>query len=99
MLIDVPKTIADGLQTQSPGENTFAVLSKHAAGIVTVTDDELVEAMKFLFERMKLVVEPSGAAGIAALVHGKIPVTGKRVGVIISGGNVDRSRFAELLSS
>jgi threonine dehydratase len=99
VLIDVPKTIADGLQTQTPGEITFAIISREASGIVTVTDEQLVEAMRFAFERMKLVIEPSGAAALAAVMYGEIPVRGKRVGVIISGGNVDRSRFAEFLSS
>lgn len=98
VLIDVPKTIADGLQTQSPGEVTFGVMREHAAGIATVTDEELIDAMRFVFERMKLVIEPSGAAGIAAVMNHKIPVEGKRVGVIISGGNVDRSRFASLIA-
>lgn len=98
VLIDVPSTIADGLQTQSPGEITFGVMREHAAGIATVTDEELIEAMRFVFERMKLVIEPSGAAGIAAVMNRKIPVAGKRVGVIISGGNVDRSRFASLIA-
>lgn len=99
VVIDVPQTIADGLQTQSPGEITFAVIREHAAGIVTVTDAELIEAMRFVFERMKLVLEPSGAAAIAALLFERIPnVAGKRVGVIISGGNVDRARFASLIA-
>jgi threonine dehydratase len=96
--IDVPQTIADGLQTQMPGERTFAIISREAAGIVTVTDEELMGAMRFAFERMKLVIEPSGAAALAALLFGKIPVKGKRVGIIISGGNVDRDRFASLIS-
>jgi threo-3-hydroxy-L-aspartate ammonia-lyase len=98
VIIDVPKTIADGLQTQSPGDVTFAVLREHAAGVVTVTDEQLVDAMRFVFERMKLVIEPSGAAGIAALLAGKIGVKNKRVGIIISGGNVDRGRFASLIA-
>jgi threonine dehydratase len=95
--IDVPRTIADGLQTTAVGEAPFAVIRERVAGIVTVSDDELVEAMRFLFERLKLVVEPSGAAGVAALLAGKIG--GDRVGVILSGGNVGAERFAELLAS
>ncbi len=99
VVIDVPQTIADGLQTQSPGDVTFAVLREHAAGIATVSDRELIEAMRFVFERMKLVIEPSGAAAVAALMNGKIPnVAGKRAGAIISGGNVDRARYAQLLA-
>ncbi len=98
VVIDVPDTIADGLQTQSPGEITFGVLRAHAAGIATVTDDELVATMRVLFERCKLVVEPSGAAALAAVLHEKIPVRGKRVGVVLSGGNVDRVRYAALMA-
>lgn len=94
--IAVPDTIADGLQTQSPGELTFAILRAHAAGIVTVTDDELRDAMRFAFERMKMVVEPSGAAGLAVVLGRKLPQSHARVGVVITGGNVDAERFAVL---
>ena len=97
--IDVPVTIADGLQTQAAGEITFAVIQEHVRGIVTVSDQELRDAMRFAFERMKIVVEPSGAAALAAVLFGKIPVQGKRAGVIISGGNVDAERFGTLLAS
>jgi threo-3-hydroxy-L-aspartate ammonia-lyase len=87
--IAVPRTIADGLQTTSPGALTFAVAQAHTRAIVTVSDDELREAMRFAFERLKLVVEPSAAAPIAALLHHRIAeLQGKRVGVIVSGGNV-----------
>jgi threonine dehydratase len=97
--IAVPQTIADGLQTTSPGEVTFAIAREHVQGIVTVSDDELREAMRFAFERMKLVVEPSGAAALAALLHRRIPaVIGKRVGAIVSGGNIDPARYAQLLA-
>jgi threo-3-hydroxy-L-aspartate ammonia-lyase len=95
--IDVPKTIADGLQTTSPGAVPFAILQGRAE-VVTVSDAELVDAMRFLFERLKLVVEPSGAAGVAALLAGRIDAPGARVGVVLSGGNVGAARFAELLS-
>jgi threonine dehydratase len=96
--IPVPQTIADGLQTVSPGAVTFPIAREHVREIVTVTDEELREAMGFAFERMKLVVEPSGAAAIAALMHRRIPaVAGKRVGAIVSGGNIDAARYAELL--
>ncbi len=96
--IAVPKTIADGLQTTAPGELTFAVAREHVRGIATVTDEELRDAMRFAFERMKLIVEPSGAAALAALLQERIPdVGGKRVGVMISGGNIDPRRYAELL--
>lgn len=96
--IDVPQTIADGLQTQAPSELTFAIVSTLADGIVTVTDDELRDAMRFAFERMKIVIEPSGAAGLAAVMSGKLDVRDKAVGIIITGGNVDLDRFTELLS-
>ena len=84
--IDVPRTIADGLQTTEPGELTFAVNRELVDEIVTVSDDEILDAMAFLFDRMKLVVEPSGAVGVAALLAGRI--AGTRVGVVLSGGNV-----------
>ena len=96
--IGVPKTIADGLQTTAPGELTFAMAREHVREIVTVTDDELRDAMRFAFERMKLVIEPSGAAALAALLHRRIPeIAGKRVGIIVSGGNIDPARYADLL--
>jgi threonine dehydratase len=97
--IDVPHTIADGLQTQAPGELTFATVHSHHGKVVTVSDRELIDAMRFAFERLKIVIEPSGAAGLAAALFGKIDVAAKRVGIVISGGNVDVSRFATLLSS
>ena len=97
--IDVPHTIADGLQTQAPGELTFATVRAHHGTIVTVSDQELCDAMRFAFERLKIVMEPSGAAGLAAVMTGKIDAARKRVGIIISGGNVDLERFSQLLSS
>jgi threo-3-hydroxy-L-aspartate ammonia-lyase len=94
----VPQTIADGLQTISPGELTLRIAREHAARIVTVSDAELVDAMRFAFERMKLIVEPSAAAPIAALLRHRLPdVSGKRIGVVASGGNVDAARYAGLL--
>ena len=79
-----------------PGELTWAVASQLVDEVVTVTDAQIVEAMRFAFERLKLVIEPSGAVGIAALLNGLAP--SGRVGVIISGGNVGADRFAELLA-
>jgi threo-3-hydroxy-L-aspartate ammonia-lyase len=94
----VPRTIADGLQVDTPGELTFPINLGLVDGVVTVSDAELVGAMTFLFERMKAVVEPSGAAGVAALLAGRVPdVAGRRVGVIVSGGNVSARRFADLV--
>lgn len=95
--IPVPRTIADGLQTTGPGEHTWEASSQLVDEIVTVTDDQLVGAMRFAFERLKLVIEPSGAAGLAAVRAGL--VRGERIGVVVSGGNVGADRFAELLAS
>jgi len=95
--IEVPRTIADGLQTTSPGRLTWEVGSRLVDEVVTVTDEQIVEAMRFTFERLKLVVEPSGAVGIAAVREGL--VRGSRIGVIVSGGNVGAERFAQLLGS
>jgi threo-3-hydroxy-L-aspartate ammonia-lyase len=94
--LGVPRTIADGLQTPEPGELTFEVNRGLVDEIVTVTDDEILDAMAYLFDRLKLVVEPSGAVGIAALLTGRIATAGN-VGVVISGGNVGAARFAALL--
>ena len=96
--IDTPKTIADGTQTQALGDITFALICRDVADIVTVSDADLIDAMRFAAERMKMVVEPSGALGMAAALTGKAPVRGKRVGVIISGGNTDLASFARMIS-
>jgi threo-3-hydroxy-L-aspartate ammonia-lyase len=93
--IDVPRTIADGLQTHAPGELTWEVGSRLVDEIVTVTDSQIVEAMRFAFERLKLVVEPSGAVGIAAVLNGIVEAP--TIAIVVSGGNVGADRFAELL--
>jgi threonine dehydratase len=95
--IPVPRTIADGQQTPVPGELTFPVIQKLVHEVVTVSDAEIVTAMRLLFERTKIVAEPSGACAFAALLAGKVEVAGLRVGVTISGGNVTAARFAELV--
>lgn len=95
--IPVPRTIADGQAAEIPGELTFSINRKLVDDIALVTDDQVRDAMRFAFERLKLVIEPSGATGLAALLSGRIPVSG-RVGVIISGGNVSPERFAELIA-
>ena len=95
--IDVPRTIADGLQASSPGELTFEVNRRLVDEIVTVTDADILDAMAFLFDRLKLVTEPSGAVGVAALLTGAVAAPGASVGVVISGGNVGVARFAGLL--
>ena len=97
--IDVPRTIADGLAVASPGKLTFPVVQKTVRGVLTVSDDEIVETLAWILERMKIVVEPSGAAGAAAVRHRKADFSGQRVGVILSGGNVDKERLAGFLSS
>jgi threonine dehydratase len=100
--IDTPKTIADGAQTQHSGALTFPVIQALVKSIVTASDEELVQAMRFFAERMKIVVEPTGCLGAAALlsrVAGLPDLRGRRVGVILSGGNVDVRRYAELLAS
>ena len=95
--IEVPRTIADGQQLPIPGELTFPVIQKLVHEVVTVTDDEIVDAMRLLFERAKTVAEPSGACAFAALLAGKVDAAGLRVGVTITGGNVTAARFAELV--
>ena len=97
--IDTPKTIADGAQTQSAGTITFPMIQRDVDGIVTATDAQLVEGMKFFAERMKMLVEPTGALSFAAARHAGLPIAGKRVGVIVSGGNVDLQRFADLVKN
>jgi threo-3-hydroxy-L-aspartate ammonia-lyase len=94
--VPVGRTIADGQQIDIPGERTFAVVRERVAAIVTVSDAEIVAAMRFAFERLKLVLEPSGATALAALLAGKVAASGRRTGVIFSGGNVDVARFREL---
>jgi threo-3-hydroxy-L-aspartate ammonia-lyase len=95
--IATPQTIADAAQSRSLGRHTFPVLQQLGARIVTVSDDQLVDTMKFFASRMKLVVEPTGCLGAAAVFNGKVDVAGKRVGVVLSGGNVDLARFASLV--
>lgn len=87
--IPAPETIADGLRSPSPGKLTFPILQKHVEQILLVTEDEIRAAMRFVMDRVKIVVEPSGAVAIAAVMFGKLPVIFERVGVVISGGNVD----------
>ncbi|HTJ28637.1 MAG TPA: threo-3-hydroxy-L-aspartate ammonia-lyase [Candidatus Limnocylindria bacterium] len=97
--IPVPKTIADGQQTQAPGALTWPIVRALGAGVVTVTDDEIRAAMRFAYERLKLVVEPSGATALAALLFEKVDARGARVGIVVSGGNVDPAIFAQAITS
>ena len=96
--IDVPQTIADGARTQSLGQITFPLVLRHVADIITVTDAQLVEAMRFIWERMKLVVEPTGALAAAGVLSQAIDVRDKRVGILVSGGNVDLKAIAGLFA-
>ncbi|MCK9790226.1 MULTISPECIES: threo-3-hydroxy-L-aspartate ammonia-lyase [Providencia] len=96
--IDTPKTIADGAQTQHLGNYTFAVIKNKVDDIFTVTDEQLIDRMKFYAERMKIIVEPTGCLSYAAALAHKEQFQGKRVGIIVSGGNVDIRHFAQLVS-
>jgi threo-3-hydroxy-L-aspartate ammonia-lyase len=96
--IDVPRTICDGQQTQAVGRHTFEVIKAHVTDVLTVPDPVVVDAMRFAFERLKLVLEPSGACALAALMHHRERFRGKRVGVTLSGGNVGLDRFVALIS-
>ncbi|WP_432469473.1 threo-3-hydroxy-L-aspartate ammonia-lyase [Citrobacter portucalensis] len=96
--IDTPKTIADGAQTQHLGNYTFQIIKQNVNDILTVSDAELIASMKFIAERMKIVVEPTGCLGFAAARARKAELHGKKIGIIISGGNVDISRYSEFLA-
>jgi threonine dehydratase len=96
--IEVPNTIADGARTQSPGDYTLPLVLENVDDIVTVSDAELVEAMRFVWERMKIVIEPTGALAVAAVMKGRVDVRDKRVGIVISGGNVDLKAVATLFA-
>jgi threonine dehydratase len=95
--IATPKTIADGAQTQHLGHLTFPILRRDVDDVLTASDEQLVACMRFFAERMKMVVEPTGCLGFAGAWHAGVPIEGKRVGVILSGGNVDLVRFAQLI--
>lgn len=97
--IGPPPTIADGLRVQSPGALTFPILQSTAEDVLIVSDDEIVATMKFLLTRMKLLVEPSGAAAAAAVLHCKLPPNVKKAGVVLSGGNIDTDFLCQLLHS
>ncbi len=96
--IATPRTIADGAQTQHSGRLTFPVIQRHVERIVTVSDDQLVRTMRFFAERCKQVLEPTGCLAAAAVLEGVLDVRGLRVGVVLSGGNVDLARYAGWLS-
>jgi threonine dehydratase len=96
--IPPPPTIADGLRVQSPGTLTFPVLQKTAEDVLTISDDEIIETIRFFLFRMKLLVEPSGAAAAAAVLADRLPNDARRVGVILSGGNIDAELLSQLLA-
>ncbi len=96
--VTVGPTIADGQQLATPGELTWPIIDALVDDVVTVCDEEIVVAMRLLFERCKLVAEPSGACALAALLAGTIPAAGLRVGVVLSGANIAAERFAQLVS-
>jgi len=95
--IDTPKTIADGAQTQHLGNLTFPIIQRDVNDILTASDTELIDCMAFIATRMKLIVEPTGCLGFAAARRMKDRLKGKRIGVILSGGNIDMARFAGLV--
>jgi threonine dehydratase len=95
--IPPPPTIADGLRVQTPGALTFPITRANADDVLTVTDEEIIDAMRFMLFRMKLLVEPSGAAAAAAVFSGKVPGNSQRVGVVLSGGNIDRAVLDHML--
>lgn len=97
--IDPPNSIADGALTLALGKLTFPIIRNYARDILAVSDQQLIEAMRFFAERMKMVVEPTGCLGAAAAMNELVPVKGKRIGVLLSGGNVDLSTYAAYLKS
>ena len=97
--IDVPKTICDGQQTQAVGTHPWEVIRTQVTDILTASDATVIEAMRFAFERMKVVLEPSGACALASLMANVERFKGKRIAVTLSGGNIDFGRFAQLLAT
>jgi threonine dehydratase len=97
--VDAPDTVADGARTPYLGDVTFPLVLEHADDMVTVSDAALVRAMHLLWERTKMIVEPTGALGTAALLDGAVPGRGRTIGVVISGGNVDLARATDLFEA
>jgi threonine dehydratase len=96
--IPPPATVADGMRTQTPGALTFPVLQKNAEDVLTVSEDEIVETLRFLLFRLKILVEPTGAVAAAAVLFGKLPPDVRSVGVVLSGGNVDPEALARFVN-
>jgi threonine dehydratase len=99
VVIAPPPTIADGMRNQSPGALTFPVLRRNAEDVLLVSDEEIIEALRFLLLRLKIMVEPTGATAAAAVLFGKIPADVRRIGVILSGGNIDPQTLSRLLAA
>jgi threonine dehydratase len=97
--VEDPQTIADGARTPSLGRLTFPLIRRSVDEMLSVPDVDLIRAMRFVWERMKLVVEPTGVLGLAALLSGRVPGDGRRIGVLLSGGNVDLARAAAWFSA
>ena len=97
--IPPPPTIADGLRVQIPGTLTFPIVQRLAEDVLTVSDEEIVETLRFVLTRMKLLVETSGVAAAAAVMFKKLPADVNRVGVVFSGGNIDTDLLAKLISA
>jgi threonine dehydratase len=95
--IETPKTIADGAQTLSVGNYTFPILQHLVSDVLTVSDAQLIDTMRFFLESMKLVVEPTGCLAAAAVLNGLVPAPGRKIGIVLSGGNVDCARLQSLL--
>jgi threonine dehydratase len=93
--VNNPQTVADGARTASMSEMTFRLMLQHVGGMVTIDDQALLEAMFYLWERLKSLVEPTGALGAAAAFEKKVPIAGRRVGILLTGGNVDLSQVGE----
>jgi threo-3-hydroxy-L-aspartate ammonia-lyase len=93
-----PSTIADGIRTTSPGQLTFPIIQRHVERVLLVRDADVLDALRLLILRLKLVVEPTGAVPVAALLRGLLPEECRRVGVILSGGNIDPPLLASLFS-
>jgi len=96
--VENPQTIADGTRTESVGDITFAMIRHYVDDMQTVSEQAIIDAVKYLFLRLKLVVEPSGALGLAALMSGAVSAPGKRVGIILSGGNIDSATMTRVLA-
>src|SRR5690554_5418453 len=97
--IDQPQSIADGALTQALGQITFPIIRQHVRDILAVSDAQLIDALRFFAERMKIMVEPTGCLGAAAVLNELVPVKGRRIGVVLSGGNVDLAGYAGFLQS